>query len=158
MNEVFREYLHRFVLVYIDDIRVYSQNKAEHRQHVFLVLSRKAEKCSFHQREIQFHQRFLGFANLYRRFIKNYSLHVAPLTSLLCSKPKSLHWSPEAVHALTALKEVFASAQVLTLPYPDKPSIVEVDASTTVAGEVLSQEHGKSLQFSNLIIVADMIY
>ncbi|KAI2660045.1 Transposon Tf2-11 polyprotein [Labeo rohita] len=38
MNEVFREFLHRFVVVYIDDISIYSRNMAEHRQHVQQVL------------------------------------------------------------------------------------------------------------------------
>lgn len=54
MNEVFWEYLHKFILVYINDILVYSQNLAEHRHHVALLLSKlreyhlKAEKYSFH--------------------------------------------------------------------------------------------------------------
>ncbi len=34
INEVFREYLHRFMLVYIDDILVYSLNEAGYRLHV----------------------------------------------------------------------------------------------------------------------------
>ncbi|KAL0180368.1 hypothetical protein M9458_025810, partial [Cirrhinus mrigala] len=38
MNEVFQEFLHRFVIVYIDDIMIYSWNLAEHRQHVQQVL------------------------------------------------------------------------------------------------------------------------
>ncbi len=38
MNEVFREFLHRFVIVYIDDILIYSRNLAEHRHHVMQVL------------------------------------------------------------------------------------------------------------------------
>ncbi|KAI2654702.1 Transposon Tf2-11 polyprotein [Labeo rohita] len=38
MNEVFREFLHRFVVVYIDDILIYSRNLAKHRQHVQQVL------------------------------------------------------------------------------------------------------------------------
>ncbi|KAI2660042.1 Transposon Tf2-8 polyprotein [Labeo rohita] len=62
MNEVFREYLHRFVVVYIDDILIYSRNQAEHRQHVQQVLHKlrqhslflKLEKCEFHQSTVQF--------------------------------------------------------------------------------------------------------
>ncbi len=38
MHEVLREYLHRFVLVYIDDILIYSRSLAEHRHHVAEVL------------------------------------------------------------------------------------------------------------------------
>ncbi len=56
MNEVFREFLHRFVIVYIDDILLYSWNLAEHRHHVTKVLQwltqhrlyLKQEKCEFH--------------------------------------------------------------------------------------------------------------
>ncbi|KAL0172764.1 hypothetical protein M9458_033075, partial [Cirrhinus mrigala] len=62
MNEVFREFLHRFVVVYIDDILIYSRNQAEHRQHVLQVLQKlrqhslflKLEKCEFHQSSVQF--------------------------------------------------------------------------------------------------------
>ncbi|KAL0177034.1 hypothetical protein M9458_025928, partial [Cirrhinus mrigala] len=38
MNEVFQEFLHRFVVVYIDDILIYSRNLAEHHQHIQQVL------------------------------------------------------------------------------------------------------------------------
>ncbi len=62
MHEVLREYLHRFVLFYIDDILIYSRSLAEHRHHVAEVLQRlrefhlflKAEKISFHQPSVQF--------------------------------------------------------------------------------------------------------
>ncbi|KAK3507585.1 hypothetical protein QTP70_029521 [Hemibagrus guttatus] len=62
IHEVLREFLHRFVLVYIDDILIYSRDLAEHRHHVAEVLKRlrefqlflKAEKCSFHQLSVQF--------------------------------------------------------------------------------------------------------
>lgn len=39
-------------------------------------------------------QRFLGFANFYQRFIKNYSITAAPLTSLLRGNPKLVKWTP----------------------------------------------------------------
>ncbi|KAK3509790.1 hypothetical protein QTP70_011158, partial [Hemibagrus guttatus] len=41
-------------------------------------------------------QRFLGFANFYRRFIRNYSSVAGPLTSLLRGKPKKLTWTDQA--------------------------------------------------------------
>ncbi|KAL0168185.1 hypothetical protein M9458_036407, partial [Cirrhinus mrigala] len=61
MNEVFREFLHQFVVVYID-ILIYSRNQAEHRQHVLQVLQKlrqhslflKLGKCEFHQPTVQF--------------------------------------------------------------------------------------------------------
>ncbi|KAK3528240.1 hypothetical protein QTP86_027953 [Hemibagrus guttatus] len=62
IHEVLREFLHRCMLVYIDDILIYSRSLAEHRRHVAEVLGRlrefqlflKAEKCSFHQPSVQF--------------------------------------------------------------------------------------------------------
>ncbi|XP_016371099.1 LOW QUALITY PROTEIN: RNA-directed DNA polymerase homolog [Sinocyclocheilus rhinocerous] len=38
MNKVFQEFLHCFVIVYIDDILIYSRNLAEHRHRVKQVL------------------------------------------------------------------------------------------------------------------------
>ena len=34
MNKVFREYLDKFVVVFIDDIMVYSKNEEEHKEHL----------------------------------------------------------------------------------------------------------------------------
>ncbi|KAL0199850.1 hypothetical protein M9458_003037, partial [Cirrhinus mrigala] len=62
MNEVFREFLHCFVVFYIDDILIYSRNQADDCQHVQQVLQKlcehslylKLEKCEFHQPSVQF--------------------------------------------------------------------------------------------------------
>ncbi|KAL0146456.1 hypothetical protein M9458_058241 [Cirrhinus mrigala] len=105
MNKVFWEFLHRFVVVYID-ILIYSRNLSEHRQQVLHKLRDhslylKLEECEFHRPSVQFLgyitaegvqmdwgmvsaiqewpqpltvkelQRFLGFSNYYRCFIKN---------------------------------------------------------------------------------------
>ncbi len=88
-------------------------------------------------------QRFLGFANFYRRFIQNFSLLPAPLTSMLLQKPKSLSWNSEARAAYQKLQEAFCTAPILSHPEPQLPFIVEVDASTTGVGAVLSQYHGE---------------
>jgi hypothetical protein len=40
MNYIFMDYLDKFVMVYLDDILVYSKNKEEHAEHLRLVLER----------------------------------------------------------------------------------------------------------------------
>ena len=62
MNSVFMEYLDRFVVVFIDDILVYSKNDEEHAEHLRLVLNKlrehqlyaKFSKCAFWLREVAF--------------------------------------------------------------------------------------------------------
>ncbi|XP_049339640.1 uncharacterized protein LOC125804612 [Astyanax mexicanus] len=87
-------------------------------------------------------QRFLGFANFYRRFIRNYSSVAAPLTNLLKRNARKLIWSEEASNAFSSLKEVFTSAPLLKHPDPKEPFVVEVDASSVGVGAVLSQNIG----------------
>lgn len=62
MNDVFREYLDKCVIVFIDDILVYSHSKEEHAWHLRIVLDKlreqnlfaKLSKCSFWQQMIGF--------------------------------------------------------------------------------------------------------
>ncbi len=89
-------------------------------------------------------QRFLGFANFYRRFIAHYSQLAAPLTSLLRQKVKSLTWTPEAHRAFTQLKSAFCTAPALSHPDPNLRFVVEVDAATLGVGAVLSQWKGET--------------
>jgi hypothetical protein len=57
MNGVFRDYLDKFVIVFLDDILVYSNIEEEHKQHLRMVLQvlrehqlyAKLRKCSFYQ-------------------------------------------------------------------------------------------------------------
>lgn len=69
---------------------------------------------------------------------------MAPLTNLLRNKPKLLSWTPEATKAMTEVQRIFTSAPLLTNPDLNKPFMVEVDASTSGAGAVLSQYQGNA--------------
>ncbi len=88
------------------------------------------------------HQNGRGEGIFYRRFIQNYSSIAGPLTDLLKLKPKSLSWTPSATESFNILKETFITAPILVHPDPDKAFVVEVDASTTGVGAVLSQQQG----------------
>ena len=62
MNQVFHDYLDKFVVIYLDDIMVFSSTLEEHMDHLRLVFKRlqenqlyvKREKCSFAQIQIHF--------------------------------------------------------------------------------------------------------
>ena len=59
MNQVFHEYLDKFVIVYLDDIVVYSSTMEEHQHHLRLVFEKlrehqlyvKREKCASAQQQ-----------------------------------------------------------------------------------------------------------
>ncbi|KAK3520141.1 hypothetical protein QTP70_015606 [Hemibagrus guttatus] len=85
-------------------------------------------------------QRFLGFANFYRHFIRNYSSVAGPFTSLLQGRPK--RWMDQTRAAFQQLKDCFTTAPILRHPDPDLPFVVEVDTSSSGLGAVLSQRHG----------------
>ncbi|KAL1023302.1 hypothetical protein UPYG_G00038940, partial [Umbra pygmaea] len=178
MNTIFHDMLDRFVIVYIDDILIYSSSLSDHVNHVKAVLERllenhlyvKAEKSLFHVSTVSFLgfvltpggvrmdenklsavrewplprttkelQRFLGFANYYRRFIRNYSVIAAPLHSMTTPRKTVLTWNDPALSAFRVLKELFTTAPVLRQPDPALPFTVEVDASEVGVGAVLSQ-------------------
>ena len=62
MNNVLSKFLDKFVLVFIDDILVYSKNGVEHEDHLQKVLQtlrehqlyEKLSKCDFYKQEVQY--------------------------------------------------------------------------------------------------------
>jgi Zn-dependent M16 (insulinase) family peptidase len=62
MNKVFMEYLDRFIVVFIDDILIYSKNDSDHEEHLRSVLQKlrdnqlyaKYSKCEFWIDEVPF--------------------------------------------------------------------------------------------------------
>jgi hypothetical protein len=62
MNKVFMEYLDKFIVVFIDDILVYSRSEEEHEEHLCLALQKlrenrlytKLSKCEFWMKQVDF--------------------------------------------------------------------------------------------------------
>ncbi|XP_052489844.1 uncharacterized protein LOC128042518 [Gossypium raimondii] len=73
MNRVFQPYLDWFVVVFIDDILVYSRTEDDHDEHLRIVLQILREK-----------QLYAKFSKCYYRwFMEGFSLIAVPLTKLL---------------------------------------------------------------------------
>ncbi|SOV02264.1 uncharacterized protein UDID_19157 [Ustilago sp. UG-2017a] len=182
INDIFRDIIGVYVVVYLDDFLIFSDTEESHVKHVTEVLTRlrsnrlfaKLSKCEFHIKTVEFlgyiikptgiemdpekvrtvkewpmpasiHdiQRFLGFANFYRRFIAHFARIAKPLTSLV--KPterfKKFELPEEAQQAFHQLIQAFTSAGVLQHFDYHLPTRLETDASDFAIAGVLKQEH-----------------
>jgi len=88
---------------------------------------------------------FLGFANFYRRFIKDFSQIAAPLYGLV-KKDTAYKWTIGADQAFVRLKQAFIEAPVLAQFDPDHETVLETDSSGYCLGGVLSQVKGDVLR------------
>jgi len=82
-------------------------------------------------------RKFLGLANYYRRFVKDFAKLARPLNNLT-RKEEKWKWGDEQQKAFEQLKMVFMSQSLLVAPNLDKEFRVEVDASNFATGGVLS--------------------
>jgi hypothetical protein len=73
MNNIFSEYLDKFVVVFINDILVYSKTKEEYEEHLRTVLQKlmghklytNFDKCDFYQEKIQYLGHVISAEGLY---------------------------------------------------------------------------------------------
>jgi len=82
---------------------------------------------------------FLGFANFYRRFIKDFARLARPLNDLT-KKDTPWHWDAAQQQAFQTLKHTFSKKPILAMWDPDRPTRIEVDASGYATGGVLLQQ------------------
>ena len=92
-------------------------------------------------------RQFLGLANYYRRFIKNFSLIAHPLSELLKvgeadkrkNKYRSIAWNTAHQLAFERLKQRLTHAPILQQVDPSKPFVLETDASDFAIGACILQ-------------------
>nr|GEV72896.1 hypothetical protein [Tanacetum cinerariifolium] len=114
MNRVYKPYLDNFVIVFIDDILIYSKPKEDHEVHLKLVLELlKKEMC---------------------HMVNHNGIHVDP------SKIKAKYeWGAEQEEAFQTFKDNLCNASILSLPNGIEDFVVYCDASNQGLGCVLMQ-------------------
>ena len=83
-------------------------------------------------------QRFLRFGNFYRKFIKNFSHLVIPLTNLV-KKDTKFDWSETTNDAFSKLKHIFVTAPLLIQFDNSRKTMLETKVSIWCNGGTLSQ-------------------
>ncbi|KAF4472883.1 pol poly, partial [Fusarium albosuccineum] len=89
-------------------------------------------------------QAFLGFANYYRRFLKNFSRIAGPLTELT-KKGKPPLWGPRQQDAFDKIKNLILSEPVLKMFDPTRPIELETDSSDFALGAQIGQRDDEGL-------------
>ncbi|GJY08602.1 putative reverse transcriptase domain-containing protein [Tanacetum coccineum] len=130
MNRVCKPYLDKFVIVFIDDILIYSKNKEEHEEHLKLILEllkkeelyAKFSKCEFWIPKVQ----FLGHV------IDSKGIHVDPakIESIKdWASPKNATEIRQFLGLAGYYRRFIEGAPILDLPKGSKNFIVYCDAS-----------------------------
>ncbi|GKD61740.1 putative reverse transcriptase domain-containing protein [Tanacetum coccineum] len=144
MNRVCKPYLDKFVIVFIDDILIYSKTKEDHEVHLGLVLEllrkeklyAKFSKLEFWLQEVH----FLGHV------VNQNGIHVDP--SKIEAKNQKYVWGVEQEEAFQTLKNNLCDAPILTLPDGVEDFVVYCDASNQGLGCVLMQR-GKVIAYAS---------
>ncbi|KAL8119480.1 hypothetical protein AgCh_016850 [Apium graveolens] len=153
MNRVYKEYLDKFVIVFNDDILIYSKNPEDHAMHPRIALQKLREKqlyaklsklkikavSKWEQMKTPTEIRsFLGLAGYYRRFVKDFSKIASPLIKLTRKNEKFV-WTEKCEGSFQELKRRLVTAPVLALPDETGNFIFYSDASLKGLGCVLMQ-------------------
>ncbi|GKC26058.1 putative reverse transcriptase domain-containing protein [Tanacetum coccineum] len=127
MNHVCKPYLDKFVIVFIDDILIYSRNKKEHANYLRIILEllrkeklyAKFSKCDF----------WISIVHFLGHVIDSQGIHVDP------AKIEAVkNWASP-----TTPTEKLCEALILALPEGNNNFVVYCDASHQVLGAVLMQ-------------------
>lgn len=96
-------------------------------------------------------QRFLGMANFYRQFIRNYAELSLPMANLL-KKGVKYEWTEVCENAFDVIKHKLCSDEVLAYPNFKEDFILYTDASDGAIGAVLSNADNRPVHFASRIL------
>ncbi|GJT10193.1 putative reverse transcriptase domain-containing protein [Tanacetum coccineum] len=156
MNRVCKPYLDKFVIVFIDDILIYSRKKEEHEVHLKLVLEllrkeklyAKFSKCEFWLQEVHFIGHVVNQSSIHVdpskiEAMKNWKAPTTPL-----EKNEKYEWGEKEEEAFQTLKNNLCGAPILSLPDVIEDFAVYCDASNQRLGCVLMQR-GKVIAYAS---------
>ncbi|GJX97596.1 putative reverse transcriptase domain-containing protein [Tanacetum coccineum] len=148
MNRVCKPYLDKFVIVFIDDILVYSKDEEEHGKYLKIILEllkkerlyAKLSKCDFWLDSVKFLSHVIDRNGVHVdpakiEAIRNWA---APMTPTEVRKFLGLAGKKEE-EAFQTLKQKLCSAPILALPEGIEDFVVYCDASLKGFGVVLMQ-------------------
>lgn len=93
---------------------------------------------------------FVGLANFYRRFVKNFSALARPLTER-CTDAKTFEWTSEMNSAFTAIIDALCHHPTLAIPDFERDFVLRTDASDFATGAVLEQD-GRPVGFDSAVL------
>nr|GEY75297.1 putative reverse transcriptase domain-containing protein [Tanacetum cinerariifolium] len=173
MNRVCKPYLDKFVIVFIDDILIYSKNEKEHKEHLkaILELLKKEKFQGIHVDPTKIEsikdwaspktptmiRQFLGLAGYYRRFIEGFS-NIAKSMTKLTQKGIKFYWGEKEENAFQLIKQKLCSAPILALPEGSEDFMVYCDASHKGLGPVLMQRENVIAYVSRQLKVHEQNY
>nr|GEU92421.1 retrotransposon protein, putative, Ty3-gypsy subclass [Tanacetum cinerariifolium] len=136
MNRVCKPYLDKFVIVFIDDILIYSKDEKEHKEHLKAIMEllkkeelyAKFSKWEFWIPKVQ----FLGHV------IDSQGIHVDP-AKIESIKDWASPKTPTEIRQFLGLAGYYRSAPILALPEGSEDFVVYCDASHKGMGAVLMQ-------------------
>ncbi|GKA09777.1 putative reverse transcriptase domain-containing protein, partial [Tanacetum coccineum] len=156
MNRVCKPYLDKFVIVFIDDILIYSKSKEEHAEHLKLILEllkkeelyAKFSKCEFWLSKVQFLGHVIDSEGIHVDPAKIESIKdwASPKTPTeirqflgLAGYYRRFIKTEKAEAAFRLLKQKLCSAPILALPEGSENFVVYCDASRKGLGAILMQ-------------------
>ncbi|GJT18113.1 putative reverse transcriptase domain-containing protein [Tanacetum coccineum] len=144
INRVCKPYFDKFVMVFIDDILIYSRNKEEHVNHLRIILELlkkeklyvKFSKCDFWISIVQFLRHVIDSQGIHVDLakieaVKNWASPTTPTEKYI--------WGEDQESAFQLLKQKLCKAPILAFPEGNEDFVVYCDASHQGLGEVLMQ-------------------